>query len=683
MGLKIARTVYAITLLTWSIAQFVLLIPEISKKLHSLCWNRFESGLCSHVTGIQAGYRITLSGLSFHFLLSFLTIRSSCAPNFSNFIHINCWLLKIPIFLAINILIFVIPINELALRILYYIYLVGAVFFIVIMFIVGLDASHAWKILWMRSAHARTDEPTCYLCTWLFLIHLVTSLLYAVAFDIILSFFFFNSMSQCVTTLSFLAVNIFLCLVAVTLSYFPLLKETQASSQIILSTMIFYVTFITWLALSDTENEYCNMFGTPFSGSKRRISLSFRSLAGCTLAALFLAFLTLRNEAVSFTYSLIDTEGNTDQWRFLGYSRYHLSLCCTACFFAMSMTNWYDPFLENTIDWDRGRLTHLIDLQEYNYYRFIFLCMASSFLPLLYIGLLTFGLCRRYFNKHPLRKHDDSFESQAKLLLNTSNESNIRIEYEDAIKMLRKSTNTITLTRPTEDAEITLVPCYQLRETRLRFWHLPRNISQSYYGGRNGSNACTIIALIIGRLFSRSEIFMPPFGYLSETWINLYITSIVEGNAMYDTILKEFGVLDLSIEEAAEHFGAKLNIKQIGSPLPVTFEAEIETVRVAYQLKNFVNLCKKQVILFIHRFRTGSFLVYPDGSIIFSDTHSYGEEGSLLVWAGKYDVDDLVEFLKHVLGTNENKLATLTDVEYESRFKILRGSLPKYSKKEF
>eukprot|EP00112_Aurelia_sp_Birch-Aquarium-sp1_P022615 Seg643.4 transcript_id=Seg643.4/GoldUCD/mRNA.D3Y31 product="hypothetical protein" protein_id=Seg643.4/GoldUCD/D3Y31 len=152
---------------------------------------------------------------------------------------------------------------------------------------------------------------------------------------------------------------------------------------------------------------------------------------------------------------------------------------------------------------------------------------------------------------------------------------------------------------------------------------------------------------------------------------------------MYDTILKEFGVLDLSIEEAAEHFGAKLNIKQIGSPLPVTFEAEIETVRVAYQLKNFVNLCKKQVILFIHRFRTGSFLVYPDGSIIFSDTHSYGEEGSLLVWAGKYDVDDLVEFLKHVLGTNENKLATLTDVEYESRFKILRGSLPKYSKKEF
>ena len=598
------------------------------------------------------------------------------------FIHTNCWLLKIPIFAAINILAFVIPLNHVAFHVLYYIYLFAAIIFIPVMFILCLDFSHAWKILWMRSAHERKEDPTCYLCTWLFAMHLVTSILYAIIFDIYLAFFFFNPISECITTISFLSVNIFLCLVAATLSHFPLLNETKASAQIILSTMGFFVTFITWLALSDAENETCNLYDTPFSGSMRTISLSFRSLSSCILAIFCLVFLLFRNETVSFTYSLINVDGRTDEWQLFGYSRFHLTLSLGTCFLLMSMTNWYNPFREYALDWDRGRGYQIIDLEEYNYYRFVSLCAVSSFLPLLYIGLLIFGLCRRYLLQHPIKrsqKADFSHSSDEKFYLEITNqdETNIVLGYEEAVSRLRKTGNIITLSKQTPDVAAMVIPCYLIRETRLRIWHFPRHISQSYYGGRNGSNACTIIALIIGRLFSRSDIFMPPFGYLPETWINLYISSIVEGNALYDKILKDFGVLDLSIEEAAEYFGTKLNIKSIAYPLPVTFESEIETVRVAFQLKRFVNLCKKQVILFIHRFRTGSFLIYPDGSVIFSDSHSYGEEGALLVWAPRQDVDVLTEFLKHVLGTNENKLATLTEVEYESRFKILRGSLSK------
>ena len=685
MGIKIVKAIYIAILLIWSSIQFVLLIPEVNDSLLQYCWSKLDSDICRNISGLYAGYRITLASLTFHLLLGILTIKSSCCPAFSNFIHTNCWLLKIPIFVAINILAFVIPLNEVAFHVLYYIFLFAAIIFIPIMFVLSLDFSHAWKILWMRSAHERKEEPTCYLCTWLFVIHFITSVLYAITFDIYLAFFFFNPISQCVTTVSFLSVNIFLCLIAATASHFPLMKETKASSQIILSTMTFFVTFITWLALSDPENEPCNLLGTPFSGSNRDISVNFRSLSSCVLVIISLAFLLFRNETVSFTYSLIAIDERTDEWQFFGFSRFHLTLSFAACFLLMSMTNWYNPFMELALNWDNGRSYRFIDLYEYNYYRFVAICAVSSFLPLFYIGLLVFGLCRRYLLSHPRGKklkEDSSSESYEKFYLDitTQDETSIVIGYEDAISRLRKSGSVLTLSKPTQDVETMTIPCFLIRETRLRFWHFPRGISQSYYGGRNGSNACTIIALIIGRLFSRSEIFMPPFGYLPETWINLYTASIVEGNALYDKILKDFGVLDLSIEEAVEHFGSKLNIKSIASPLPVTFESEIETVRVAFQLRRFVNLCKKQVILFIHRFRTGSFLIYPDGSIIFSDSHSYGEEGALLAWAPKPDVEVLTEFLKYVLGTNENKLATLTQIEYESRFKILRGSLAKQTK---
>ena len=66
--------------------------------------------------------------------------------------------------------------------------------------------------------------------------------------------------------------------------------------------------------------------------------------------------------------------------------------------------------------------------------------------------------------------------------------------------------------------------------------------------------------------------------------------------------------------------------------------------------------------------------VNSDGSMLFSDSHSYGEEGSLLVWADKYNVDNMVEFLMRVLGSNQNKLATLTEVKYESRNNLKKSA---------
>lgn len=677
MGLKIVRACYAAILITCSAIGFVFLIPDVSEWLHKTCWRNYESTLCLHVVGLQAAYRISTINICFHALLSIATIelwQLRFCSGLPSSIHINLWLLKIPIFLAFSIVIFIVPFNELVFTIFYYFNLFGGIIFIIIMFILALDFCHAWKIFWMRNAHKQSEQPTCYVCTWLFVIHFVTSLLYAAAFDIIISFFFFNQLNNCITTFSFLAINIFLCLIAVVLSYHPTLQETKASSQIILSALIFFVSLVSWLALSDAENKHCNMFGTAFSGSMQKVPLSMRSIVCCILAVHCLIFLALRNETISFTHSLIHVDKTTDEKRLCGFSRYHLTMVFASCYFAMAMTNWYCPADESAREQDSAKAVKLSSLVENNWVRFIALCIVSSTLPLIYIGLLTYRICHQYIADSPSKRRDTRKNMQ-----DSPDALSIEVSFKDAIEKLSRTQVTLPLTRPTTDVEYIRIPCFYLREKQLSFWHFPRDLCQSYHGGRNGSNACTIIALIIGRLFSRSGTFVRPFGYLSDTWIHLYTTSIVEGNALYDSICKDFGVLDLSIEEAAEHFSTKLNIKQIGNPLAVAFESDIETVTIAYQLKNFVSLCKKQVILFIHRFRTGSFLIYPDGSVLFSDSHSYGDEGSLLVWSTRHNVDNLVDFLKHVLGSNQNKLATLTEIEYESRSSILKKGLLKRS----
>ena len=675
MGLKATRAGYLIILLMYSVIIFVLLIPTVRDYIFSACVGSIISNYCSRVSGLEASYRLTLVNSTFHFLLMIGTLDCcSQKPDVLDKIHQDGWVFKIPLLMALTFIAFIIPLNNVAILIFYYMCLFGALSFIIIAFVLSLDFAHAWKIFWMQQAHKQSETPTCYLCTWLFLMHLVTSFLYAAALDIIIAFFFFNKISSCLTTIGFLSVNLFLCCVIFALSYYPTLSDLKASSQIIISTITFYTTFVTWLALSDSENEYCNMFGTVFSGSLQDSSITFRSIACVSAVVTPLAFLCFRNENISFTYSLVSDQ-LTNSLKHCGYARFHLSFFCATSYFLMASTNWYKPSYEYFLRW-KNSMFFIMDFDEYCWTRFVGLYVTSSLLPLFYICLLVCSICRTYCKNSRKEKELWAQESADTTMTIKTDDGkddfiHVHITLEAAVKRLRKIPQIGKYVRPEQSVEYLLIPCFFIRENYINFWHFPRHISQSYYGGRNGSNACTIIAVIIGRLFFRSDICTPPWGYLSETWINIFITSIIEGNKLYDQILKKYGVLDLSVEEVVETFGDKLNVVKVEQSLPVAFESDIETVTIRYQLSSIVNLCKKQVILFIHRYRTGAFLTFPDGSVAFTDSHSYGDEGALLAWTKREFVWNLVDFLKEVLGTNQNKLATLTVIEYEDRTSIL------------
>ena len=105
----------------------------------------------------------------------------------------------------------------------------------------------------------------------------------------------------------------------------------------------------------------------------------------------------------------------------------------------------------------------------------------------------------------------------------------------------------------------------------------------------------------------------------------------------------------------------------VNASLPVSFDADIETVTIYYQLKELLMQHKKNVCLFIHKKRTASFLIYETGEVIYADSHAFGENGALLISADINTLSSLLEFLKLILGNDENRLATLTVIQYERR----------------
>merc|ERR1712224_230400 len=118
-------------------------------------------------------------------------------------------------------------------------------------------------------------------------------------------------------------------------------------------------------------------------------------------------------------------------------------------------------------------------------------------------------------------------------------------------------------------------------------------------------------------------------GYLHDSWLNLFYSSIEEGNTLYDGLVKDLGVLDLSIEEVSDRLGSsRLNVESISPSLPVSFSDSVETATVLYQLRQVQMRKQKQVVLFIHRARTSAFLICADGTVLYADSHPFGDDGS-------------------------------------------------------
>ena len=88
-------------------------------------------------------------------------------------------------------------------------------------------------------------------------------------------------------------------------------------------------------------------------------------------------------------------------------------------------------------------------------------------------------------------------------------------------------------------------------------WLFPRNVSQSTIDGRNGSNACTFIALFFGYIYNHCSLLTPPVGQpLARQWEAAVTEAIRTGNDIHDELFGGEGInvaVDDAIEAAGDH----------------------------------------------------------------------------------------------------------------------------------
>lgn len=158
-------------------------------------------------------------------------------------------------------------------------------------------------------------------------------------------------------------------------------------------------------------------------------------------------------------------------------------------------------------------------------------------------------------------------------------------------------------------------------------WLFPGNVSQSTIDGRNGSNACTFIALFFGYIYNQSSLPTPPVGQpLTRQWEAAVIEAIRTGNDIHDELFGGEGInvaVDDAIDAAGDHchIGGILHEYNVFGANPLDqFAAVIDLILQQKPSCHLLMAYDKTMII----------IVDNSGSIIFIDSHIHGRNGALV-----------------------------------------------------
>ena len=72
------------------------------------------------------------------------------------------------------------------------------------------------------------------------------------------------------------------------------------------------------------------------------------------------------------------------------------------------------------------------------------------------------------------------------------------------------------------------------------FWELPAFLSQSTIGSRQGSNACTVISLLLAKTYLTNKSFLQLKNHqpLTPSWILAFMSCMMGGNQAYDSFMQ-------------------------------------------------------------------------------------------------------------------------------------------------
>lgn len=167
-------------------------------------------------------------------------------------------------------------------------------------------------------------------------------------------------------------------------------------------------------------------------------------------------------------------------------------------------------------------------------------------------------------------------------------------------------------------------------------WKFPLNFSQGCVDGRNGSSACSIIALIIAQVVAaHPDLPTPIQGSLSPLWSTLLYQSMVSGNNIYDMYRSSLPARYLSAAEAFDILSRHENfLLEPEEPLPVRLIDEHRLSTIKAQLELLAQKRARKLAVFTISDRTSLFIIQAP-SIVYVDTHCHLPDGGAVILVGR------------------------------------------------
>lgn len=172
-------------------------------------------------------------------------------------------------------------------------------------------------------------------------------------------------------------------------------------------------------------------------------------------------------------------------------------------------------------------------------------------------------------------------------------------------------------------------------------WLFPGNVSQSTIDGRNGSNACTFIALFFGYIYYQSRLPTPPVGQpLTRQWEAAVIEAIRTGNDIHDELFGGEGI-NVAVDDAIDAAGDHCYVRGI------LHEYNVFGANPLDQFAAVIDLILQQKLschLLMANDKTMMIIVDSSGSIIFVDSHIHGRKGALVARSDAYNRNQAQSF---------------------------------------
>lgn len=194
-------------------------------------------------------------------------------------------------------------------------------------------------------------------------------------------------------------------------------------------------------------------------------------------------------------------------------------------------------------------------------------------------------------------------------------------------------------------------------------WEFPRSISQSTFQGRSGSNACSIIALLIAHEVHQLNCDLNRSPALPAVWVTIMCECIQIGNTLYDRSRASLPKRYLSAAEAAMVAGARLNVS-IGQPLPVRVSDPHLLSTLSH---NLLQLCEDQFLsyaLFIINEKTVLLIGIRNEKLVLVDSHRHGHNGAAVILGKPSNVGDFVQIVRESLGFDNDTFGNLVNISF-------------------